>query len=202
MNSVDFVSWLDDKTLPDKWLKGYRKDSGDVTLVDTNGQVKIRVRNVGSAVIGIPEKMGQWRIVKTGEWDKQCDYIMFGDHPKHGRYVFLIEFKETPTERWGTIDRDDDGGRMKLRWNINIFHYLLSLFNVDTHGKIENRHFTIRRFLIGKNYSQSLESGFRKGRLKGNVFDHEEYQGVWINFLATSGSVFPVNVRDMICKSK
>lgn len=200
---MDFISWLDDNLSWEYRLEGCGKVNGDVLLRDQNDAVKVRVRNVGSAVIGIPENMGQWRIFRTGEWDKRSDFIVFGDRPGYGQYVFLIELKTTArTIEEHKNNEKDDGGRMELRWNISIFHYILSIYNTDTHFQIDNNYFTIRRFLIGKQFTRKLKRRIEKGRVRGDVFDHEYYKGVWINLLATSDDVFPVSVRDMITKSK
>lgn len=200
---MDFISWLDDNLSWKNRLEGCGKVRGDVVLKDQNDVVKVRVRNVGSAVIAIPENMGQWRIFRPGEWDKRSDFIILGDRPGHGQYVFLIELKTTARtiEEHKNVEKDD-GGRMELRWNINIFHYILSMYVTDTHVEIDDSYFTIRRFLIGKQYTGKLKSRLEKGRVRGDVFDHEFYNGVWINLLATSGGVLPVSVKDMITKSK
>ena len=200
---MDFISWLDDNLSWKYRLEGCGKVQGDVLLKDQNDDVRVRVRRVGSAVISIPEEMGQWRIFRPREWDKRSDFVILGDRPGYGQYVFLIELKATTRaiEEYNKKTKDD-GGRMELRWNINLFHYVLSTYNIDTLSRMEDAHFTIRRFLIGRRNTRRLESRIKKGRVRGDVFDHEFYEGVWINHLATSGGTFPISVRDMITKSK
>lgn len=200
---MDFISWLDDNLSWEKRREGCGKITGDALLKDKGDAVRVRIRKLGSAVIIIPDDVGQWRILKPGDWDKTSDFIILGDRPGYGQYVFLIELKTTTRaiEEYRR-DRKDDGGRMELRWNINLFHYVLSTYNVDTLSKLEDENFTIRRFLIGKRNTRRLENRIKKGRVRGDVFDYEFYEGVWINHLATSGGTFPLSVRDMLTKSK
>lgn len=197
---MDFVSWLDDHIVSDKRLEGIF--GNEVLLEDVNDDVRIRVKQLGQAVVGIPDKMGQWRILKEREWFKTYDFILFGEHPRHGQYVFLVELKRTPRDLEELRSDQDDGGRMELRWNISIFHYLLSVFKIDRYDQNLDCKFTVRRFLVGKEYSRILRTRFQKEGVRGKVFDHEEYNGVWINLLATFGNTFPVRVSDMITKSK
>lgn len=114
---MDFVSWLDDHIVSDKRLEGIF--GNEVLLEDVNDDVRIRVKQLGQAVVGIPDKMGQWRILKEREWYKTCDFILFGEHPRHGQYVFLVELKRTPRDLEELRSDQDDGGRMELRWNIS-----------------------------------------------------------------------------------
>lgn len=197
---MDFISWLDEHIVCGKRLEGVFKN--DVLLEDINDDVKIWVKGVGQAIVGIPDNMGQWRILKEGGWYKTCDFIVIGEHPRYGSYVFLVELKATPEDREELSPERKDGGRMELRWNISIFHYLFSVFRTDEYDQDLDCKFTVRRFLIGNTYSRTLSARFKKEGVRGRVFDCEKYNGVWINFLATSGTTFPVRVRDMITKSK
>ena len=197
---MDFISWLDDHIVPCKRMEGVFRN--DVLLEDINDNVKIWVKGVGQAVVGIPDDIGQWRILKEGGWYKTCDFILFGEHPRHGSYVFLVEMKATPEDIEELRPDKKDGGRMELRWNISIFHYLYSVFKTDEYNQELDCKFTVRRFLIGNKYSRRLGEKFRKEGVRGRVFDYEWYNGVWINLLATAGTAFPVSVRDMITKSK
>ena len=197
---MDFISWLDDHIESGKRLKGVFRN--DFHLEDENDNVKIWVKGVDQAVVGIPDEMGQWRILKEGGWYKTCDFILFGEHPRHGSYVFLVEFKATPEDMEELRPEKKDGGRMELRWNISIFHYLFSVFKTAEYSQESDCNFTVRRFLIGNKYSRMLGERFNKEGVRGRVFDCEKYNGVWINFLATAGTTFPVTVRDMITKSK
>ena len=197
---MDFISWLDDHIVSGKRIEGIIRS--DVHLEDVNDNVKIWVKGVGQAVVGIPDDMGQWRILKEGGWYKTCDFIVFGEHPRYGLYVFLVELKATPEDLEELSPDKKDGGRMELRWNISIFHYLFSLFRTDQYNQELAFNYTVRRFLIGNKYSRALNARFKKEGVKGRVFDHERYNGVWINLLATAGTTFPVTVTDMIIKSK
>lgn len=197
---MDFISWLDDHIVSGKRMEGIIRN--DVLLEDINDNVKIWVKGVGQAVVGIPDYMGQWRLLKEGGWYKTCDFIVFGEHPRHGPYVFLVELKATPEDLEELSPDQKDGGRMELRWNISIFHYLFSLFRTYQYDQELDCKFTVRRFLIGNTYSRLLGARFKKEGVRGRVFDYENYNGVWINFLSTAGTTFPISVRDMITKSR
>ncbi len=199
---MDFLSWLDQFTLPKNLWNSVGKTSGEIILRDENDDVKIRLKNVHSAVVGMPTEMGQWRIISKGGWDKTSDFIVFGEHPTHGHYVFLIEFKRTPRDLGEFKNVEKDSGREELRWNVSIFHYLFSLFRTATIEQCSHPSFVVRRFLIGNEYSRKLNERLQKGRVKGTVFDNEKYEGVWINLMATHGDLFPVQIVDMIRKSK
>lgn len=199
---MDFLSWLDQNVLPEKLWNSVGKTCGQLEIHDENNDVKIRILNVHSAVVGMPEEMGQWRIVSEGGWYKTSDFIVFGEHPDFGHYVFLIEFKRTPREIGEYHNSDKESGREELRWNVAIFHYLLSLFRTATIEQGAHHSFVVRRFLIGNKYSRKLNERLNKGRVRGAVFDHEMYKGVWINLMATYGDLFPIQVVDMICKSR
>lgn len=198
---MDFLSWLDRYVLPEKLLNKTGKINGEFELRDVCGFVKVRIKNTNPAVIGLPENMGQWRILSQRDWYRASDFIVFGEHPAHGSFVFLIELKRTP-KTLEEVDVDDDTGREKLRWNVSIFHYLFSLFKTDTIGQGPPPDFVIRRFLIGNEYSGGLGRRFHKEGVRGKIFDHEEFEGVWINFLSTHGSRLPIRVIDMLDKSK
>ncbi|MDE0180271.1 MAG: hypothetical protein OXL39_02930 [Caldilineaceae bacterium] len=199
---MDFLSWLDQYTLKENLWNSVGKTGGEVELRDENDDVKIRIKNVHSAVVGLPTQMGQWRIISEGGWYKTSDFIVFGEHPAQGSYVFLIEFKRTPRDLEDIGNVENDSGREELRWNVSIFHYLFSLFRTATIEQGSHPSFVVRRFLIGNEYSRKLNGRFQKGRVKGTVFDYEKYEGVWINLLATHGDLFPLQVIDMISKSK
>ena len=127
---MDFISWLDDNLSWEYRLEGCGKVNGDVLLKDQNDVVKVRVRNVGSAVIVIPEDMGQWRIFRPGEWDKRSDFIVLGDRPGYGQYVFLIELKATAR----TIEEHKNNEERRRRKDgIEMEHQYISLYFIHVY---------------------------------------------------------------------
>ena len=204
---MDLALWLIDNVFPGKCLDGLAKRQGEVILKDEKS-VSVRIRNLPPSVIIVPEKIekDEWRILKERKdaWDTRCDYILVGNHPEYGTFVFFVELKEA------ILDHADSDYKRKQReqayiqlwWARPIFKYLLSAFNADNYLMVDEGCLKIRYFILGFEYIGTLKSRVKKQRTRGRLFHSEEYKSITVNMLETSGNTFPIRFVDMLRMSK
>lgn len=204
---MDLASWLVDNILPEKCLGERARNQGDVVLQD-NGSVSVQIKNLPPSVIIVPEKIKkeEWKILRDryNVWNTRCDYILVGNCPKYGTFVFFVELKES------MLDYEDrayersqsEKAYVQLWWTKPMFEYLLSAFYADNYPIVEEEDLAIRYFILGAEYIGTLGGRINKQGTQGRLFHAEEYRSITVNMIETRGVRFPVKFADMILKSK
>lgn len=78
---------------------------------------------------------------------KRCDYLIVGKHEGRDFAVF-VELKKKVHNK---DDRGSDkAGYVQLRWSQPLFHYLLSVFNIDNCSDLQKSEFIVKFWQIGE----------------------------------------------------
>lgn len=183
---MDFVAWLDENVLPEKRQEEFKKTSQTAVLWDENDEVRLEIRKIlEPAIILLPEKIQQWRILKDRkdkQWGSRCDFLMVGE--SSGKYyAIFMEFKKTIRN----FEEEEGEGRRQLKWSTSILHYLLSVFNIDLISSLSEEDLEVRHIEIGKKVSERFDK--QPIRIDSqSPFPCNEYDGLKIHY-TLNGSI-------------
>ena len=176
---MEFIPWLEANVLPSKKCQHLKSTTQTLVLreTDKNVNMKLEIRKVSNpVVILLPEKIGQWRILKDGrniEWWNRCDFLIVGEYAgKH--FAIFMEFKKT-------VPDSNDEANVQLRWSLPILHFFLSVYNVGNLPAIREEDFTVKYFQIGQKYNDRIDKHVVRIDPK-RLFGDEEYMGLMINY--------------------
>ena len=179
-----FGEWLNQNLAETKRLPECQRFGHAIVLSDPDAQdsAQIRVVEVPPSVsVVIPQQAGQWNLFNPGPhgWKKRCDYILMDETDDH-YFAILVELK---------TNAPDDKGDTQLKWSLPIFHYLLSVFCIDSHSSKWNKRLKIKYFQIGTNIYELHKD---LTRIDGSNFfekttDHE------IDILYSDSELFSLN---------
>ena len=157
MNEVEFVSWVDDHVRTDKRLPACKRMDDTVELFEKNSNVDmtLRIEEVPESVVIIsPEDAKKWELYcgnKPKNWMKRCDYLLIGK-TDGGYFAIFVELKKTLREE--NDPKHEENGYAQLRWSQPLFHYLLSVFNIDNGTDLSRSEFSIKYWQIGEKPSR------------------------------------------------
>lgn len=172
---MEFIEWLDTHVLPAKRSSRFKVDNQTVELweKDENVDMSVFIKDFSDPFVIIdPYQAGQWRLFDGLDgWEKNCDFLILGKSDEKP-FVFFVELKSSlPHEE----------GKKKLRWTRPLLHYLLSVFNVDNYSDIQESDLTVKYFLIGEQFYETLD----KRTVKTDSEIHGKavpYKGITINY--------------------
>lgn len=177
---MDFVAWLDENVLSCKRQEEFKKTSQTAVLWDENGDVKLEVRRIlGPAIILLPEKIQQWRILRSRQdkrWGSRCDFLIVGESSDQF-YAIFLEFKRTIR----SLEEEDQEAQRQLKWSTSILHYLLSVFNLDRNSSLSEEDIEVRHVAIGRKFSER----FDKQHIRTNPhlpFPFDDHDGLKIHY--------------------
>lgn len=192
---MDFVAWLDENVLSCKRQEEFKKTSQTAVLWDENGDVKLEVRRIsGPAIILLPEKIQQWRILRSRQdkrWGSRCDFLLVGESSDQF-YAIFLEFKRTIR----SLDEEDQEAQRQLKWSTSILHYLLSVFNLDRNSSLSEEDIEVRHIAIGRKFS----ARFDKQHIRTNPhlpFPFHDYDGLKIHYALNS----PITLKQLLNRS-
>ena len=172
---MEFIECLDAHVLPERRSSRYSVDNQTVALWEKDENVDMAVFIKGlseSLVIIYPFKAGQWRLFSGLDgWGKNCDFLILGKRDET-LFVFFAELKSSLPY---------DEGKIQLRWTRPLLHHLLSVFNVDSCSELQESDLTVKYFLFGEQFFETLD----KRTVKTDAEIHSKavsYKGFTINF--------------------
>lgn len=150
---MKFEVWLEGHLRKDKGLLACRRSGDTVELIEKKNKMALLVESVPCSVVVIyPEAAKQWSLFpddKPKGWAKRCDYLLVGR--LDGKYfAVFVELK---------LKISDGDGKEQLRWSQPLFHYLLSVFNVDRQTTLEASEFTVKYWQMGQDISTNYFEG-------------------------------------------
>ena len=169
------IKWLDTHVLSDRRSSRFRIDNQTVELweKDKNVDMSVFIKGLSDPFLIIdPFKAGQWRLFSGLDgWGKNCDFLLLGKSDDK-LFALFVELKSSlPYEE----------GKVQLRWTRPLLHHLLSVFNIDNCSELQESDITVKYFLIGEQYYETLD----KRTVKTDAAIHskvEEYMGITINY--------------------
>ena len=192
---MDFVAWLDENVLSCKRQEDFKTTSQTAVLWDENGDVKLEVRKIlGPAIILLPEKIQQWRILRSRQdkrWGSRCDFLIVGESSGQC-YAIFMEFKKSIRN----FEEEEEESRRQLKWSTSILHYLLSVFNLDQSSSFLEKDIKVRHITIGKKFSER----FDKQPIRTDPqspFLFADYDGLKIHYALNS----PISVNQLLKRS-
>ena len=193
---MDFVAWLDENVLPEKRQEDFKKSSQTAVLWDENGDVKLEVRKIsGPAIILLPEKIQQWRILRRRQdkqWGSRCDFLLVGESLGQC-YAIFMEFKRTIRN----FEEEEEEGRRQLKWSTSILHFLLSVFNLDLASSLSEEDLEVRHIAIGKKFSERFDK--QPIRIDSqSKFRCNEYDGLKIHYTLN----WPITLKQLLKRSE
>lgn len=150
---MQFVSWVNHHVRPDKKLPPCKRCGDTVELFEKNSNVDmtIRVEEIPESTVVIsPEDANKWELFHANRprnWMKRCDYLLVGEVGGRNFAVFIELKKKVLDKDDGNNNRD---GYVQLHWSQPLFHYLLSVFNIDNCSNLEKSDFIVRFWQIGE----------------------------------------------------
>lgn len=169
------IEWLDTHVLPERRSSRYNVDNHTVELWEKDDNVDMSVFIKGLSdpfVIMDPYTSGQWRLFSGLDgWGKNCDFLILGKSDQE-LFALFVELKSSLPY---------DEGKVQLRWTRPLLHHLLSVFNVDSCSEIQESDLTVKYFLIGERFYETLD----KRTVKTDAEIHSSsvpYQGITINY--------------------
>lgn len=172
---MDFITWLETHVLPEKQSARCKVDNQTVALweKDNNVDMTVFIKDVSDpCVIVDPWEAGQWRLFDGLDgWGKNCDFLILGKSNEE-LFVLFVELKSSLPH---------DEGKKQLRWTRPLLHHLLSVFNVANSSELQESDLTVKYFMIGEKYYETLD----KRTVKTDAGIHakvEGYMGITINY--------------------
>ena len=172
---MEFIEWLDAHVLPERRSSRYSVDNQTVALweKDENVDMSVFIKGLSESLVIIdPFKAGQWRLFSGLDgWGKNCDFLILGKRDET-LFAFFVELKSSLPY---------DEGKIQLRWTRPLLHHLLSVLNVDRCSEIQESDLTVKYFLIGEQFYETLD----KRTVKTDAEIHGKavpYKGITINY--------------------